>query len=82
MGYCSVPRADNPRVKGIIRMTVHMAGFKINAIPGEKSVCEVTYVMQVDPMGGLPKWIYHLAATRQPLCIANIRRILEDAPAS
>jgi hypothetical protein len=77
MGFCSVPRADNPRVKGTIRMTVHMAGFQINPVPGNSSVCEVTYVMQVDPMGGIPKWIYHYAAARQPLCIAHIRRLLE-----
>eukprot|EP00708_Paratrimastix_pyriformis_P005775 GAFH01004900.1.p3 GENE.GAFH01004900.1~~GAFH01004900.1.p3 ORF type:complete len:78 (-),score=33.13 GAFH01004900.1:37-270(-) len=51
-------------------------------VPRGENECEVTYVGQVDLAGWVPGFIQASIGLKQPLCIANIRHLLETTPAA
>jgi len=68
----SVERLDVPEKPPFVRGTVLASGYLAKSIGQNR--CELTYVVQVDPKGWLPKWVVNLVAVDQT---DNVTRIAD-----
>ena len=69
----SADRPDLPVAKGSVRGTIDASGWVIQPFPNSTS-CMCTYISTVD-LGGLPSAVVNIVSRKQPLLIANVRKI-------
>eukprot|EP00743_Colponemidia_sp_Colp-15_P000883 GILK01000975.1.p1 GENE.GILK01000975.1~~GILK01000975.1.p1 ORF type:complete len:244 (-),score=31.93 GILK01000975.1:213-905(-) len=85
VSYCSaisVDHPDCPPVKGKVRAFIKMGGFVITRI--DEQSCDVSFFGQLDLCGSIPAVITNMVCKKQPMCLADIRRLTEagEAPPS
>jgi len=73
---CITVPYDYPVVNGFVRGEMLPSGWVVKEI--EPSVCEVTYIAQVDPKGWIPPFIVNWVATDALAALTKIRTILTE----
>ncbi|KAL6046317.1 START domain containing protein [Balamuthia mandrillaris] len=73
----SIETPDIPEQEGFVRGELRCSGFVIKPLPnGPKGEprSQLTYLVQLNPMGWIPGWVNNLVNQEQPLCIDSIRK--------
>jgi hypothetical protein len=73
-----------PPNKKLVRGTLYYAALLIEPLPDstpEAPKCKVTYTVSSDPNGSIPKAIVNAANISQPLCIAQVGKLIATNPA-
>jgi hypothetical protein len=63
-----------PARKNVVRGTLHYAGLWIEALGNNK--CKVIYTLSSNPNGSIPTSIVNAANVSQPLCIAQVGKLI------
>jgi len=72
----SIQHAAVPEEHGFVRGVLRSSGYL--ARPGENGTTKVFYIVQIDPMGKIPKAIINMTANDRPLSLKAIRSYMED----
>lgn len=72
----SVAHPDVPARQGFVRGEMESSGFIIRPCGPSQSL--VVYLAQIDPKGKIPKTIENYVSQQRPMCIAKIRRLLQE----
>lgn len=76
----SADHEDCPKQKSAVRGNILMGGFVLEPYPADgpgSTSCRVTYVTHVDPCGKIPKSVVNMMATRQPMVVAAMKKLME-----
>jgi len=73
----SVERDDVPPLPTCVRGEMILSGWIITPLRTDCEVCDVTYVVHVDPKGWIPSVVVNFVAIEEPLSINRLRMFLE-----
>lgn len=77
-GYnVSVDREDIPETNEFVRGNLMFGGCRWRPVQSDPPVTEVTYAVGFNPMGSIPQWVVNSTATKQPLCIAAVEKVVK-----
>eukprot|EP00002_Diphylleia_rotans_P012811 TRINITY_DN2500_c0_g1_i2.p1 TRINITY_DN2500_c0_g1~~TRINITY_DN2500_c0_g1_i2.p1 ORF type:complete len:963 (+),score=192.46 TRINITY_DN2500_c0_g1_i2:52-2940(+) len=76
----SIRHAQVPANPNFVRGDLQCGGWILAPIAGKPNATKATYVVQVDPCGSIPLFVINMMATKQPLCIAAVRKCVEKEP--
>jgi hypothetical protein len=80
IGACSVESPKCPEKNGVVRACCLLGGF-VMVEDEDKRGCMVTYIAQADLKGNLPVSVVQYAMKKNPMCVADLRRMAEKAAA-
>ncbi|KAF9586613.1 hypothetical protein BGW38_000987 [Lunasporangiospora selenospora] len=69
---CSVDSPKVPRVSGKVRAEIFIAGWVIQPLPSNPPITRVTYVVQTDLLGKLPKFISKRSMAKRAMVISIV----------
>eukprot|EP00743_Colponemidia_sp_Colp-15_P001665 GILK01001821.1.p1 GENE.GILK01001821.1~~GILK01001821.1.p1 ORF type:complete len:642 (+),score=108.43 GILK01001821.1:49-1974(+) len=71
----SVTHVNCPEVKDAVRADIQVGGFIMKPLSANE--CELIFLTQVDLCGRIPRSVVNSVSTKQPMCIAGIRKLVE-----
>jgi len=76
----SIERDDIPVEEGFVRGMLKSSGFVIKPLDNDpvtgKPRCEITYLVQLNPMGWIPTIVVNTVNVSQPLCINTLKNAI------
>jgi len=72
----SIVHPSCPLQKSYVRAEIFNSGFYLEPLQDEPNSCYVTYIVCWDAKGWIPKSLLSIAQTKQPMCVANMRKCL------
>jgi len=63
--------------KGSIRGEINVSGYFIQSSPDDPNCCLVSFLIQCDPKGNIPKFIINFDAPEASLALARIKNLIE-----
>lgn len=75
----SITRPECPTLENhkLVRAEISCTGYVFKRWQNDPGYMDVTYVIQADPKGWIPKWAVNMFAWQQALNVARIRKIIE-----
>ena len=73
----SITAPQVPEEKGHVRAHLMVGGYVILECPDNPNVSDVTYSTKVDLKGSVPSFVVNKVTSNQPLCVHNLRTIVE-----
>jgi len=61
---------------GTVRGRILQAGWLIQPLSEKEDACTVTYIVQVDPAGWIPKFVVNMINDKEPLIIKKVETLL------
>jgi hypothetical protein len=75
----SIEREDVPEQDGFVRAILKSTGFVVKPLENDengKPRCQVTYIVQLNPMGWIPTMVVNIVNVAQPLCINTLKNAI------